>query len=137
MAEAEGIPPTASVASVGPNLRYVGQFAYGYSGRIAVGNSEILLMDFITGSGLITAKVQFFYAVDTSQNPNFAYTIKINGAVVSKYVVNGSSTYTSANNPVFLVIPPESHIELIAQNVEDSSTLTQSALITGKVHGAF
>jgi len=136
MPETDAIPVSASIASVGKGIRYIGQFVYGYSGRIAVGNSEILLMDFTTGSGLITANVQFFYAVDTSQNPNFAYTIKINGAVVSKYVVNGSSTYTSANNPVLLVIPPQSHLELIAQNVEDSSTLTQSALITGKVHGA-
>jgi len=135
MAEAS-VTPEASVTSTGKGLRYIGEFVYGYSGRIAVSNSEIVLMDFTTGSGLITAKVQFFYAVDASQTPNFAYTIKINGAVVSKYVVNGSSTYTSANNPVFLVIPPQSHIELIAQNVEDSSTLTQSALITGRVYGA-
>ena len=105
------------------SINYIRNRVFGYSGRISVANSETTLMDFTTGSELIVAKIQFFYAVDLIQTPNFAYTVKINSEIISKYVVNGSSTYTSANNPVILVLSPYSHIELLAENVEDSSSL--------------
>ena len=123
-------------SGTGSSLNYIGNWVSGYSGRVSINDSETALMDFTTGSELIVANVQFFYAVDASSAQNFAYTIKINGEIISKYIVNGSSTYTSANNPILLVLSPFSHVQLLAQNVEDSSSLEQAVTFTGEIQDA-
>ena len=60
MAEADGIPPTASVASVGPGIRYIGNHCYAYSGitRSSSGAQQTPL-SFTTGNGYIIAELGF------------------------------------------------------------------------------
>jgi len=58
MAEAEGIPPTASVASVGPGFNYIGSWAYAYSGSSSPGSGPTTVLEFTTGAGLIVGKFE-------------------------------------------------------------------------------
>ena len=57
MTEADVIQPSASVASTGKGIRYIGEYAYAYSGSLAVGTGAFEdLLEFTTGSGIIRAK---------------------------------------------------------------------------------
>ena len=69
MAKAEGIPPTASVASVGPGIRYIGNWAYAFSGDITdagSGSAATTLLDFTSGTGLIVARFNWVAAVNAN-----------------------------------------------------------------------
>ena len=53
MPETDTIPVSASVASTGKGIRYVGTHAYAYSGSVGVDNNETTLLEFTTGTGYI------------------------------------------------------------------------------------
>jgi len=57
MAEAEGIPPTASTASVGFGINYLGEHTYSYSGEIVQSGSLQTMLEFTSGAGYIVSKM--------------------------------------------------------------------------------
>ena len=66
MPETDTIPVSASVASTGTGIRYIGDYAYAYSGVISVvDGNETELLGFTTGSGVIVAEYVFYYAGDS------------------------------------------------------------------------
>ena len=73
MPETDTIPVSASVASTGPGIRYIGDHAYAYSGVITVNNTTTTLLDFTTGVGYIVAKYQPSVNTDTSDNMFLSY----------------------------------------------------------------
>ena len=60
MPETDTIPVSASIASTGKGIRYIGSHAYAYSGSVGVDNNETTLLEFTTGAGYITAIFQPF-----------------------------------------------------------------------------
>ena len=69
MAKAEGLPPTASVASVGPGINYIANWAYAYSGSVTTGgaaSADTTYLNFTTGSGFIIAQFQFIETYSAS-----------------------------------------------------------------------
>ena len=62
MPETDVIPTSASVASTGSGIRYIGDYAYAYSGLAQTEglNSPVTRLEFTTGSGLIDAKLRAF-----------------------------------------------------------------------------
>ena len=57
MPETDTIPVSASVASTGKGIRYIGDYAYAYSGKIVINNETVDFLDFTSGAGYIVAKL--------------------------------------------------------------------------------
>jgi len=133
MAEAEGIPPTASTASVGLDIRYIGQFCYAYSGEHDVALSEVSLIDTISGAGIIRGSAQFAYGEPTGED--FRYRIYFNDIIIMNQVVSG--TTDTPIGPMFykLIIPPFTKVKMTAENLSSSNAREQTALLTGRVYG--
>ena len=53
MPETDTIPVSASIASTGTGIRYIGDYAYAYSGIVQASGSDTTALDFTTGSGVI------------------------------------------------------------------------------------
>jgi len=136
MAEAEGIPPTASVASVGPGIRYISNWAYGYSGTVNVGvDPGEILLEFHTGSGLIVAQLQFEYVdAQTGGSQILAtYTTKFNDIVISEFVNEAEiRAYGGPENLIPVIIPPFTKVAMSA--FVSGGTKNQAARITGRVY---
>jgi len=140
MLEAEGIPPTASTASVGPGIRYVSKWAYAYSGLIGATDVETSLLHFFTsGKGIIKATVQFMYAA-VSNDP-FKYRVYLNNLIVAQYGVTMSGDYSQPesgpeNDNILLIIPPLTEVKVTAENEGSSNARDQCAIMTGRVYDA-
>jgi len=135
MAEAEGIPPTASVVSPGLSLNYVGDWVFAYSGEIAVQSSagEVTLLEDISGSGLIMGDYQFFYG--TSAVDEFIYKMYFNGVIGMSYMVTNFREATP-DVKIGVILPPFTKIKLTAENLSTDNPRTQSATLIGRVYGA-
>jgi len=135
MAEAEGIPPTASTASVGLGINYVGTRVYAYSGEVSVDNTETDLLNFThNGAGLIVAKVQFHYVENSGDD--FQYNIKLNDILVAGYSVIAATYNTNVDNYIPLLIPPGTTVTCTAQNIQGLTGRGQSVMLVGRVYGA-
>jgi len=137
MEEAEGIPPTASTVVPGLSLNYLGSHVYGYSGQISVDSTLVSLIDSISGTGYIVAKVQFNYgAIDDASD--FEYVILFNEVKVFIYTVTGAhqSTASEPDNYINIIIPPFTRVQLGARRRTGSSAQPQFAILTGRVYDA-
>jgi len=138
MEKAEGIPPSASVASVGLSGRYIGQHFYAYSGQTAAGaDADALLLDFTSGSGYIVGQFQFTYATDTLQDADARYTIKLNGQIVIRYWdFQELRAGGDPHQPLPMIIPPFTRVETLANNVGAGSGQLMCSIFTGRVYDA-
>ena len=75
MPATDTIPVSASVASTGKGIRYIGDYAYAYSGTIEVTGTttEITMLEFTTGSGLIKAELRFMSVEEGGNDLNFSF----------------------------------------------------------------
>ena len=120
-------------SGTGSNINYVGEFAYLHSGIVPVDNTDTTLGKFTTQNELIDSKIQFHYAIDSSDD--MIYTIKINSEIVIQYLVNGSKVGASdPDSAIYLIIPPFSNIEIIAKNGSSSTERDQSATLRGRLY---
>ena len=72
MPETDTIPVSASVASTGLGIRYIGDWAYANSGWLSVATgADTVLLDFTSGAGMI--KADLFWSFD--------YDLLINGKI--------------------------------------------------------
>ena len=134
MPETDTIPVSASIASTGLGIRYIGDHVYAYSGVISVNDNETTLLSFNSGKGYIKAQVQFNYI--SNANQDFTYKIYFNNIVIQQYNVGNSVIYTSPDNFINIIIPPLSDVRLSAQNISDSTALNQIGSLIGRVYGA-
>ena len=138
MAEAEGIPPTASVASVGPGIRYVSNWAYAYSGEVTTSGADVVdTLDFNTGSGLIKAKMSFGIAGYTVANDDFRLAVTMNGETIFQVLFNNVEPARLVDASLLnleIIIPPESTVTTTAKRTYGSGTATFTTLLTGRVY---
>ena len=138
MTEADVIQPSASVASTGFGIRYIGDWAYAYSGLITVNNDTVTQLEFTTGTGVMVAKYQFFTDIESiSSNRTIGFNIKLNSVLVieSVYFSSATTAVYDIDIPVELIIPPLTKvtIESVTSNTNDMSTY---GTLTGRVYGA-
>jgi len=137
MAEAEGIPPTASVASVGPSIRYLGEHIYGFSGAIIVAEATVTCLEFTSGSGYIVAKL-----IHTGNYTNFGQgfrtgmEVKLNGidVIVHRETVRSVSS-TEAIYPLIFkfLIPPFTKVKTSAYT-DEPDNVTYYHVLSGRVY---
>jgi hypothetical protein len=120
------------VAGTGLEINVVGNFAYAYSGNIASGSSgsENTFLDFRTGNYLLKGRIQFCHPTDASEN--MTYKIYFNGIVVQQWINTGSLEPNQPQNPVYVVIPPYTEVQLTCSS--SGSARGQLASITARVY---
>ena len=138
MIEADVIQPSASIASTGPGIRYIGQHAYAYSGAQSMSTTEQTALSFTSGSGYIVG--DFFFTGGTAGgNPGGGITtfeVTFNDVrVMWPKVETGleqSPTYAKCN----ILIPPFTLVNVIVDSNVDAGALLTTVSLTGRVYGA-
>jgi len=138
MTAAGVIQPSASIASTGKSIRYIGNHIYCFSGEFIMTQTEQTLFDFSTGTGYIVADLVACGAVNQGNGAGGITTwqLSFNGQVV----INLKTETYADRAPAFgftpIIIPPLTEVKLTA----DSSTTDAGFLITssivGRVYGA-
>ena len=124
-----GASNTVNPTGTGTGLNYIGNHAYGYSGIKDSSGSIVNYLDFTTGNGHIVANVQPIYAGQS--NNNIQWLIYLDGQIISQAEVTSSRDHTPFQ-PMLLIIPPYSHIEVAVLNVS-SGTDPVGVVLTGEV----
>ena len=143
MMKAEELPPDASIASTGLSLRYIGNWAYAYSGEVAVisdtGNPETIMLEFITGCGYIIAKVDWY--LETETNQNFRIKTYLNDIVTAAWLIGGVGTSNSEPrqyDPHTIMLPPFTKFKTTIANITVTSGSDRQwyTTLTGRVYDA-
>ena len=132
MTEADVIQPSASIASVGKGIRYIGDHCYGYSGVLASAATPVTFLDFTTGSGYIVMDLQCFNHAINGAGNNLQYQVFLNDIMVI------AQTNFDQNNPynrLRLIVPPFTRYVVKVDNLSGAAD-TASVSITGRVYGA-
>jgi len=139
MAEAEGIPPTASVASVGPGIRYIKEYVYAYSGVIdLVGASTETQFEFTTGGGLIAGEYTFGAdANDIDSNAYLGFLIYMNDVLMYQRSLRAASSGNwNIFGPLPLIIPPFTTVKVESETTDSGGTTHTYGTLTGRVYDA-
>jgi len=136
MAKAEGIPPTASVASPGLSLHYVGGHCYAYSGTVDVDATETDLLNFTSGAGYIVARWLPQYMVAAHVGDDFRFVVYFNNQIVASLIMAAAAD-RDAFYPgvVHLVIPPFTEVKATADNATQNVARLVGGILTGRVYG--
>ena len=116
MPHTDAIPASASIASTGKGIRYIGNWAYAYSGLIGVvtSTSPLTALEFNTASNMIDAKFLWSYdppAINTNQSLTFE--ILMNDEIIHRFVEYINATYgPTIDFPLVIpiIIPPETSV---------------------------
>jgi len=135
MPKTDAIPVSASIASVGKGIRYIGTRCYAYSGIITPtggGSADTVALDFtIGGAGYILAEVQASSHSESSGAVRFTDII-FNGLVVARIHTDNGPDFANYF-PAIIIIPPETHVVVkVGQEASIPFTIT----LTGRVYGA-
>ena len=136
MPHTDTIPVSASIASTGKDLRYVGNYCYGYSGLVTVQNSPVALFETTTGSGVIVCQIGMFTSDSSTNNAEIAVSLNDVNVIVFEVLNTTQGDYLNGFAPMDLIIPPLSKFKLTAVNTASSSGMTWYATVTGRVYGA-
>ena len=138
MLEAEGIPPTASVASVGKSLRYLGEHCYAYSGLYAASQTAQTVLDFTTGAGYIVATFQLNGNVDDDSGGFVGAfsVISFNEITIAVIKTASSAEDSPTTVAIPLVVPPFTRLQASIDSSTDSADAWGSLIFTGRVYDA-
>jgi len=133
-------PTSASIASIGTSIRYIGDRVYAYSGgKQVAGGSQVLHLDFTSGSGIIVGELMFSGPclpgnLPTGQTTLFR--IKFNNVIVNLIKVETVSEDMPSILVMPIVIPPVTRVVIQAENGDSTANMVTSCNLTGRVYGA-
>ena len=136
MPETDTIPVSASVASPGEGLRYIGDHCYAYN-IVAVSTTPVTHLDFTSGTGYIIGKLQCNGAADMGnidRGQETVFRIDFNGVTILQLK---TSSETDDNNPTVIneiLIPPLTRVEIVADCDAANFGKTSIAFV-GRVYG--
>ena len=137
MVEAEGIPPTANVASTGFGLNYLKNWVYAYSGVQDIPNSEFTLVDTTSGGGVIVGTVYFAIGnASAGQSDDIRFKVFMNDEVIYETEVGAANATFLSQNTVYveLIIPPFTKLKITAHDLVAAASINASAIFTGRVY---
>ena len=140
MTKADDIQPSASVASPGLGIRYIGkEWAYAYSGEIGNATSPTVQLSFHTGSGLLVADISFMGTVSPSAPDGGGVTVfavNLNDETVAYVKTEGNNEDMPNTFTIPFILPPFSKVEITADSQYSSAGYYTSVHLTGRVYGA-
>ena len=138
MTEAD-VQPSASIASVGKGIRYIGNRAYAYSGEFGTASTEFTVLDFTTGSGYILGEFTFNAAVRMALvdvGAICAFSLQFNDEVISKVKIDTNDKDMQSQGYQRVVIPPYTKVLVSVNCSEDTASEKITVTFTGRVYGA-
>jgi len=129
------VQPDSGTISTGQSIRYLGDYAWCYTGSVGVGASETTVLETQTGSGLLVADMLLTY-VFVGSNDGMEWQIYLNDIVMAGAKDNGPQYYTEFNNPLPLILPPFTKLKATAKNVTSATERNMAVVLTGRVYGA-
>ena len=133
MPETDAIPVSASVASTGKGIRYVGKWAYAYAKLTEVADTNThTLLDFTTGSGIIIGNMTFNRR--SWEDDDALWYITMNGLEMLYWI--GRSAEPTGQNTFPIIIPPLTHFIGYVDKQTHSSDSKFGMNLTGRVYGA-
>ena len=133
MPHSDTIPVSASIASTGKGIRYIGEHCYAYSGVIQVTPAETTLLEFTTGAGYIRGQVQIEYLQADADDVEII--IYFNSVQVHGYYSTGGPN-PAPDNSLKLIIPPFTEVKMTGDNQAGAGNRPHVAAFTGRVYGA-
>ena len=123
------VQPSASVAATGLDIQYIGSGQYqAASGSIAVDNNETTLLEFVSPYVNLKAYVEYFYLVAASED--MMYRMYLNDLLF--LALSSQSSGINRQPDAFILIPRNTNVKLTAQNVENSNSRIQSAVLVAR-----
>ena len=133
MPETDTIPVSASIASTGLGIRYIGDYAYAYSGQknaTYTSGADTTFIEFTSGAGYIVGKLSWS-SVNQSSNVEF-FQFFMNGEIIFDARFQHAEQATT-EQPYELLIPPLSKVTFKMGIVNNpAATMT----FVGRVYGA-
>jgi len=132
----EALAPEASVARTGLGLRYIGQWAYAFSGPVPTDNSETTLLSFQSGSGVFVGSYYPMFMTGLAQSRNYTFTVKFNALTVLIRVFTQIDSFENNPGEIKIIIPPQTEVLITALNIADTESHNMGAKLVGRVYGA-
>ena len=135
MPEGKGYGPQ-NTASTGLNLNIIGDFIYGFSGSIGVGNSETDLLDYTTGNYYVVGGWFANFNQLTSDpiaTEDFRFVLYLNDIQIAM-METADSQQASRATVQDLIIPPFTNVKVTGRNYTGSANEPCGVVITGKVY---
>ena len=125
-------------AGTSGGLNFIGDHAYGYAGqKTAVSVTDGVLFDFSTGNYYVVWEFQMpFDKTGLANGESVGYTIKVNGEIIARCeqeFLTAGAVADYVMFPVPLLLPPNSHIEVLADTDQASDWVT-TGIIIGRVY---
>ena len=140
MTEADVIQPSASIASPGLGLRYIGEHCYAFSGTFGALTSEQTLLDFTTGTGYIVATLTmtapFQMTASVTDGRVRGYQLDFNGQTVGLYKADSQQEDMPTIIEAQILIAPFTAVVLTCIDNSEALNYLGTANITGRVYGA-
>ena len=136
MVEAEGLPPSASIASAGPGLRYIGEYCYAYSGAYASSSTAADHIDFISGEGLILGRLYVNGAIDSGSGSGeiTTFTVKVNEITIAMMKTETIQEDNPGTVYQDLLIPPFTRVQVEVDSAEGDPARKTTVTFTGRVY---
>jgi hypothetical protein len=125
--EPEQLSPSVAVTGLG--IQYIGSGQYqAASGTVDVDNNETTLLEFVSPYVNLKAYVEYFYMVAASED--MMYRMYLNDIVYLG--LTSQSSGINRQPDALILIPRNSNVKLTAQNVENSNSRIQAAVLVAK-----
>ena len=139
MPEPDVIPTSASVASTGKGIRYIGEHAYAFSGEFNTTTSSQTVLEFTTGSGYIIFKAYFtgptqFSDPTTGREANWQ--ISLNDLVVATAHTDTSEADIILQAQLTFLVPPLTAVKIEVDGNDSAANMKNCCVLTGRVYGA-
>ena len=139
MPHTDVIPTSASIASTGKGIRYIGQHCYAMSGFYEASTTETEVLNFTTGSGYIDALIQLNGAVDDDNPADRQSTtgaIYFNGIGVAILACGNSAVDAPMTDRNRLIIPPFTNVKIDVDSDANQADQYVTVNVIGRVYGA-
>ena len=139
MPETDTIPVSASIASTGLGIRYVGEHCYANTGTIPASQTAQTILNFTTGSGYIVGKFNCSPATNfsTVDGTETTFQLSFNDEVVAIQMFHNNASDTGGNYwSLDVLIPPFTIVKLEMDSGSNTATYLGTAMFSGRVYGA-
>tara|TARA_Y100000296_G_C4942540_1_gene142192 strand:- start:10 stop:435 length:426 start_codon:yes stop_codon:yes gene_type:complete len=140
MPQTDVTPTSASIASTGKGIRYIGEHCYGFSGLTTSSTTEQTLLDYTTGSGyilgvfLLTGGAKLTTAVGLGNMS--VWRITLNGEIVALVKTETSTEDMPSIENVEILLPPQTRVAVGLISDQNDANIFNSTTFTGRVYGA-
>jgi len=139
MPHTDTTPVSASIASTGLGIRYIGEHCYALSGTFPASTNPQTTLEFTTGAGYILGEIQLNAAVSSTAPDSGSSTL----ALITFNAITISIIKAEAGNndiPTYAIqkvlIPPFTNVKIVVDGNDNQAGQFATVTFSGRVYGA-